>query len=302
MDRYYMGDPSEIIQSFPKFNLQMLCCRYWWMKNWEHKKLSFPFWRIYSNVQRGGFMEYNQQIYEMDPDALYLIAPNTGYSSRLYNHPIPDEGYKLDGGRISETTKKERDVLLKDGAIEHLFIHFTLGYPYDNVSPGIYVFRMNKHLEGRIKRLREYLTRHVAKFNFTIYLTLQSLICELLFNMGEEKWRYPMRDVRIARIISYIENNINECFSNKSLAGLANMATNSFSRLFKEDTGVTLQAFIKKKRVHAACLLLLHSEDSIDEIAEKTGFANRYHFTRVFSKIVGSAPAKYRKNSLFPVD
>ena len=302
MDKYYTGDPSEIIQMFPKFNLQMLCCRYWWMKNWEHKKLSFPFWRIYNNTQKGGFMEYNRQVYEMDPDILYLIAPNTGYSSRLHGNPIPDEGYQLNGGRISETTKEEREQLIRNGAIEHLFIHFTLGYPYDNVSPGIYTFRMNKHLEDRIKLLREYLTRHVAKFNFTIFLTLQSLICELLFNMGEEKWKYPMRDVRIARIISYIENNMNEPFSNESLASLANMATNSFSRLFKEDTGVTLQTFIKKKRIHTACLSLLHSEDSIDEIAEKTGFANRYHFTRVFSKVVGNTPARYRKGSLFPVD
>lgn len=301
MERCYTGDPSELIQSFPKFNLQMLCCRFWWIKNWEHKELSFPFWRIYNNVQKGGFMEYNRQVYEMEPGTLYLIAPNTGYSSRLYDHPIPEEEYRLTGGRISETTRKERVELIKDGAIEHLFIHFTLGYPYDHVSPGIYMFRMNKHLEDKIKQIRNYLTNNVAQFNFTIYLTLQSLICELLFNMGEEKWKYPIRDVRIARIISYIENNINEDFSNESLAELANMATNSFSRLFKEDTGVTLQSFIRKKRIHTACLLLLHSDRSIDEIAEQTGFANRYHFTRIFSQITGNTPAKYRKDSLFPV-
>ncbi|MDR1380234.1 MAG: helix-turn-helix domain-containing protein [Tannerella sp.] len=297
MEKVYTGDPSEIIQSFPNFNLQMHCCRYWWIINWEHRKLSFPFWRIYNNVQRGGFMEYKQQVYEMEPDTLYLIAPNTDYSSRLYSHPIPEDGYRLTGGRISETAGDKLGELLEKGAIEHLFIHFTLGYPYDSVSPGIYPFRMNRHLEDRIIRLRNYLTEHVAQFNFTIFLTIQSLICELLFSMGEEKWKYPIRDVRIARIINLIENNIGNDFTNESLANRANMATNAFSRLFREHVGETLQNFIRKKRIQHACLLLLHSNRSIDEIADKTGFANRYHFSRIFSRITGYAPAKYRKES-----
>ncbi len=299
MEKHYTGDPSEIIQSFPKFNLQMHCCRYWWIKNWEHKGLSFPYWRIYSNVQKGAFMEYKQQIHEMQPNMLYLIAPNTNYSSRLYNNLIPDEGYNLTGGRISDNTKKENKELIKEGAIEHLFIHFTLGYPYDSVSPGIYTFLLNKHLESKVKLLRNYLTKNVAQFDFTIFLTIQSLICDLLFDMGEEVWKYPVRDVRIVKVISHIENNINKEFSNELLAGMANMATNAFSRLFKEYTGDTLQNFIKKKRIHSACLLLLHSNLSIDEIAEKTGFANRYHFTRIFSKVTGNAPAKYKKDGIF---
>ncbi|MDR1337020.1 MAG: AraC family transcriptional regulator [Tannerella sp.] len=303
MEKLYTGDPSEIIQSFPNFNLQMHCCRYWWIKNWEHKKLSFPFWRIYNNRQKGGFIEYLNRVYDMEPDTLYLIAPNTGYSSRLYNHAIPEEGYRLAGGRISETTRNERSELLKNGAIEHLFIHFTLGYPYDNVSAGIYPFPMNKYMEDKVKLLRNYLTRNVARFNFTIFLTLQSLICELLFRMGEEKWNSPVRDARIARVIGHIENRIGKEFTNESLAGMANMATNAFSRLFKESTGDTLQHFIRKKRIRAACLLLLHSNKSIDEIAEETGFANRYHFSRIFGKVTGSAPAGYRKAGiLLPVN
>ena len=295
MEKYYTGDPSEVIQSFHSSNLKIHCCRYWWIKNWEHRKLSFPFWRIYSNAQEGGVMEYQQQIFEISPDTLYLIAPNTDYSSRLYHNPIPKEGYRLTGGRISETSESEREALVRSGAIEHLFIHFTLGYPYDHVSPGIYTFRMNKHLEDKVALLRDYLTKNVAQFNFTISLTIQSLICELLFNMGEETWKDPIRDVRIAKVINHIENNTEEEFTNNALAGIANMATNAFSRLFKNYTGDTPQAFIKRKRIHKACIMLLHSNLSIDDIAEKTGFANRYHFTRVFSKVKGYTPAKYRK-------
>ena len=299
MEKHYTGDPSEVIQSFQNFNLQIHCCRYWWIKSWEHKKLSFPFWRIYNNTQKGGFIEYKGQVYEMKPDTLFLIAPNTDYSSRLYDNKIPKDGYNLTGGRISETTEKERKELIKNGAIEHLFIHFTLGYPYDSISPGIYAFHKDEHLDKKIKLLHNYLTEHVAKFTFTISLTIQSLICDLLFNMGEENWKHQIRDIRIAKVINHIENNISKEFTNESLADIAHMATNAFSRLFKEHTGSTLQNFIKNKRIHEACLMLLHSNHSIDEIAERTGFANRYHFTRIFSKTRGNSPAKYRRESFF---
>lgn len=47
------GDPSDIIQLFPRYNLQLHCCRYWWLQHWEFKELSFPYWRIYHNSYQG---------------------------------------------------------------------------------------------------------------------------------------------------------------------------------------------------------------------------------------------------------
>lgn len=299
MEKFYTGDPSDIIQFFPKFNLQIHCCRYWWIKHWEHESLSFPFWRIYNNDQKGAYMEFEKTIVAMDPDKLYLIAPNTNFSSKLYNYPIPKVKHNLKGGHISGFTQKEHNTLINEGAIDHLFIHFTLGYPYDLVAPGIYTFNKDKYLEQKINLLKNYLKIKIAEFNFTIFLTIESLICELLSKLDEDVWRFLVRDVRVIKVINHIENNIHKDFSNESLADIANMATNSFSRLFKEHTGDTLQLFITKKRIHSASLLLLHSDLSIDSIAEQTGFTNRYHFTRVFSKITGKAPAKYKKESLY---
>ena len=72
------------------------------------------------------------------------------------------------------------------------------------------------------------------------------------------------------------------------------MSTNSFSRLFKNEIGVSLQKYIKKKRIDYACMLITHTSMSIDEIAFKTGFSNRFHFTRVFHEIIKTTPAKYK--------
>ncbi|MBN2643365.1 MAG: helix-turn-helix transcriptional regulator, partial [Victivallales bacterium] len=49
------------------------------------------------------------------------------------------------------------------------------------------------------------------------------------------------------------------------------------------------------RTVALAASLLLHSKMSIDEIAEHTGFCDRYYFTRVFRKFRYTSPAKFRR-------
>ncbi len=296
MDALFTGDPSNIAQYFPQFSVNIHCCRYWWLKKWEHSTLSFPYWRIYYNFEEGGIIEYQDKVYHMDIDKIYLIAPNTDYKSRINGHQIPREGYSLEGGSISTLTTKERNTLLTEGAIEHLFIHFTLGFPYDNASLGIYTLSLDDNLRNKINYLRRYLSENndIERFNVQAFLVIQSLICEVLQSIDENEWEQNTSDIRVAKIINYIENHYDQDLSNELLANKACMSTNSFSRLFKNEIGVSLQKYIKKKRIDYACLLITHSVMSIDEVAYKTGFSNRFHFTRVFHEITKITPAKYK--------
>jgi AraC-like DNA-binding protein len=47
-----------------------------------------------------------------------------------------------------------------------------------------------------------------------------------------------------------------------------------------------------------ACHRLIHTHDSIEQIAEAHGFANRFHFTRVFRAVRGTSPAAWRRECL----
>jgi len=58
------GDPSDIQQLFPRFNLQLLCCRYWWLKRWEFRELSYPYWRIYHNTSEGAVLTFKGKEYK----------------------------------------------------------------------------------------------------------------------------------------------------------------------------------------------------------------------------------------------
>lgn len=286
------GDPSDILQLFPKLNLQLLCCRYWWLTKWEFRELAYPYWRIYYNRQEGASIVSNGQTYALTPDKIYLIAPNTSYSTYLFDHKVPKTGYALKGNRIG---KHNISPLPGKRKVEHLFIHFNIGIPYDNVSPGIFTFELTPHLKDKIEIITSHLNVDSSQINFYSFLSIQSLISDLLSEMDGNCWELLAKDYRILNVLSYIENNNDQDLSNEVLAEKCQLATNAFTRLFKDETGVSPQRFVKQKRINNACVMLHHSDESIDTIAQQTGFVNRYHFSRIFKQVTGLSPAKYRK-------
>ena len=289
-----IGDPSDVIQYFAGFNLNILCCRYWWLKHWEFSELAFPYWRIYYNPTPGASITFNETKFELNPNRILMIPPNTSFSTRLFDYKIPINKYVFEGERIDDTAIAEK--YIEEGRILHLFIHFNLGSPYDNIKPGIFSFELTDHLKEKLQAITQYLSKDHIHFEFHSVITLQSLISDLLTAIPEKKWDLASKDVRILDTMNFIENHIAENLANQTLAQNIQLATNAFIRLFTGELGVSPQRFVKKKRIDRACILLHHSVKSIDEIAVETGFADRYHFSRVFKEITGISPAYYRKS------
>lgn len=287
------GDPSDILQVFQKNNLQIHCCRYWWLKNWEFKELSFPYWRIYHNSYEGAVLIYEGKEYALTPDKILMIAPNTSYATRMYDHKIPDIGYELKGGRVNAQIQQANTSRLQH--ILHLFIHFNLGIPYDNVNNGIFVYELNEHINEKLRVIKRHLNYEHTYFSFHCTLAIQSLITDLLSELDESKWKSVAKDYRILDVMNYIDSHISSELSNPILANKSQLATNAFTRLFTEEIGISPQKYVKKTRIDKACIMLHHSSMSIDEIAHKTGFADRYHFSRIFKQVTGISPAKYKK-------
>ncbi|WP_372751899.1 helix-turn-helix domain-containing protein [Labilibaculum sp.] len=287
------GDPSDVLQWFPNYNINLHCCRYWWLQNWEFNELSFPYWRIYHNSYKGAVLLYNSEEYALTPDKIVMIAPNTSYSTRLHDNIIPETGYSLIGGRISASLSEQQ--LHAEQFILHLFIHFNIGIPYDNISPGVFSYELTDHLKEKLQVIKRHLNYEHTRFSFYSTLAIQSLISDLLSDLPEESWNLITKDYRILEVLNFIENNSNEELNNAILAQQASMATNAFTRLFTKEIGMSPQKYVKGKRIGKACILLHHSDFQIDEIASKTGFADRYHFSRIFKQITKVSPAKYRK-------
>jgi two-component system response regulator YesN len=96
--------------------------------------------------------------------------------------------------------------------------------------------------------------------------------------------------------IQYMRKNYSNRISLRDIAAHLNLNACYLSRLFKEDTGENLTAWLNTLRLDEAERLLKIRDLSIREIAERVGIGNYNHFFTLFRESRGVTPAEYRKN------
>ena len=94
--------------------------------------------------------------------------------------------------------------------------------------------------------------------------------------------------------LCHIHNHFNEELKMSSLASSFGMTPSSFSRFFKNATGDTFVAFVRRIRIIHACRLLVESDHSIAEICFMVGFNNLSNFNRHFRTLKGMTPREYQ--------
>ena len=294
------GDPSSRVQEFQEVLPRLLCCRYWWMNEWKSQHMAFPFWRLYWNKSGRAKVVYNKTSY-LEADKILLIPPNPPFATDIEESLVaPDQPYSLKGGRI-ENREMEETLALR-GTVLHLFIHFTLGYPFDTISPDVFVFDLQSGQKALIDSITQQLMEGQLKFNQAGSLELYSLLFSVLHQLPSNIWINRNLDARVISGIRYMEQHIRDIvISNYTLAREGGMSLNAYARLFKEQTGFSPRKYLSRMRVEKACNLLHHSELSIEQIAAACGFSDRYYFTRVFTQTMHTSPGAYRKNSVLGI-
>ena len=68
-----------------------------------------------------------------------------------------------------------------------------------------------------------------------------------------------------------------------------------FSRIFKQQVGVSFSEYLRNKRVSMAAESLIHSRQSIQDIAMNVGFGSIATFNRVFRDVKQCTPSRFRE-------
>ena len=93
----------------------------------------------------------------------------------------------------------------------------------------------------------------------------------------------------------YISNNWSGAVSLSDIASACHLSETYCSALFKKCTGVTVSDYVMNIRLKRAEEMLRFSNETVAEIASKTGFCDIYYFSRAFKKNKGMSPLQYRK-------
>lgn len=100
----------------------------------------------------------------------------------------------------------------------------------------------------------------------------------------------------IKEVVDYINLNIENELTLKSIADTMHVNPSHLSRKFKSDTNMTIIDYINQKRVEEAKLYIESGNISFTEIALMVGFNDLNYFGRVFKKITSLTPSQYVKS------
>jgi len=105
----------------------------------------------------------------------------------------------------------------------------------------------------------------------------------------------PQLEMRLGRVLSWIDTNFQWPLRIAELAGRAAMSERTFQRHFREATGFSPSEYIIRARIRHAMKLLEHRKPSgsITDVAFHCGFEDSNYFARQFRKLTGKSPREY---------
>jgi AraC-like DNA-binding protein len=106
------------------------------------------------------------------------------------------------------------------------------------------------------------------------------------------------RNKKFSTVNKYILENLNQKLTVQELADVSNMVPQSFCRWFRQHSGYSFITFLNITRIENACQMLMHKNQSVQQIAYSCGFESLSHFNRTFRKYKNQSPREFMNSNL----
>ena len=102
-------------------------------------------------------------------------------------------------------------------------------------------------------------------------------------------------DRRVKLAITEIEGDLAREWDVAQLAALVNLSASRFRHLFKEETGLSVNQYLRERRLGRAEFLLRTTFLAIKEVKLRAGLLSTTRFEHYFKRKYGVTPGAYRK-------
>ena len=140
------------------------------------------------------------------------------------------------------------------------------------------------------KKLPLWDEQRAARLRNVLDMLGRGLIAEVdrLFKLNEQP---PTRKAAILRFLKY---NAPRPVRLSDLARTMALSNSRTSHLVRELFGSSFQTLLTRERLTRAKTLLVSTDYSVKEVAQRVGMPNEYYFNRTFRKNVGKPPRRFR--------
>ncbi len=144
----------------------------------------------------------------------------------------------------------------------------------------------------RYEKLLQRLYYEWTAKNNSYKIMCRSIMMELLCMIIREN-SLPRAGV-IEEIKNYMIENYDKSLTVEELAHMAGVSKSHFYMLFKESTGMSAIQYHNQIKMNMARDILQSGDSNVTQTAQSLGYDDIYYFSRLFKKIIGISPSKFK--------
>ncbi|RYG63662.1 AraC family transcriptional regulator [bacterium] len=182
------------------------------------------------------------------------------------------------------------------GLSTHVYAHFMLpAWPVDAPTFSLPIFTDLRSEFARFETEMETIAQALLHNRDRAEIKLWNLLFELA---ARGHVSTPERHPSLDKAMSIIELRLGEDIAITSLAREVGLSHNHLTRLFRQATGSTVVAYVRRQRAERAKHLLQHTTMPLKVIATQVNASDLQSFSALMKKETGRAPSYWRRGEV----
>lgn len=111
---------------------------------------------------------------------------------------------------------------------------------------------------------------------------------------------FDLREVKhadaIYRAVQYVQNHFAEKITLEAVANEVYLSPAYFSKVFKEEMEISFNSYLNRYRIDKSREILRNTSIALVDVSAMVGYEDQSYFSKVFKKITGVTPGRYRES------
>ncbi len=245
-------------------------------EQWNKKEHAHSFWELHLCLSGSVCIKIDGTEYTLTENKYVLLSPKSKHTILFKSENYSEFvwGFSIeDNQQINETLcdkYKNKEVFDADKEMLNSVLMIL-----DNTEKSEFGFQ--HIIRNELYHIFALLARKVAVKNRGIY--------------------YKSKNNEVNIIRKYIYENLSSDISIDDASMFFGISKSSMERMLKKEYNKTFSQIKREMRAEVISKLLRETDYTMEEIADATGFSDRYSMGKFFKKIEGEAPGEYRRGT-----
>jgi AraC-like DNA-binding protein len=189
---------------------------------------------------------------------------------------------------------------IPDDFIKQVVLESELTHGYSDVQSSVLRLEVDLSLKIYFESMISYFLHENNPSKSLLKLKFKELILQIVnanINPDLTAYFFALAKQEKSNLKQVMMDNYLYRLSQEDFAKLTNRSLSSFKRDFQQIFGTSFSKWLIEMRLKYARLLLLTTEESISEVAFRSGFDTTSHFIRCFKKHYSLPPQQFRQQN-----